>query len=457
MKPVVCLAPLVLLAVGMGCGHRRPPSAVSTAVSQNMAAALAQETTHAEQDGIPVRMAQLQTRQTPVQENAAPIYAELRRRLQAHPLGPQDQVAETITFSKYPFPPTAQLGQARQALTRRTDLMRLVHEAAVRPQCVFVRDWGNPEPANIVFPEMATVRRAARLLSAESLVLAQNGKPVTAVQNEAQGFQIARHAASDRTLIAYLLGNSIDAITVATLRKILYLSHGDSATARAVQAAIETHWKPRSLAAFLGSEVAFEQGELTWLRHAGPEGLNKEAGNALPKAAKTLSIAQTDPVAWNAFLDGNGVFLLRKMQQVIKAADRPYPEACSEVQTVETKMYQENPSHLLAVIFFPSVKGAVTQRARLQAQINETQAAAALLCWKDRHGAFPDTLKAALTPAPLDPFDGRPLRYRREGTGFVIYSVGPTGRFSGGVPGGKPSTGETAFRYPLPPAFQAAD
>ena len=44
------------------------------------------------------------------------------------------------------------------------------------------------------------------------------------------------------------------------------------------------------------------------------------------------------------------------------------------------------------------------------------------------HGAYPESL-TALTPefmaeVPLDEFDGKPLRYRREGEGFILYSVG---------------------------------
>ena len=44
-------------------------------------------------------------------------------------------------------------------------------------------------------------------------------------------------------------------------------------------------------------------------------------------------------------------------------------------------------------------------------------------------GRIPDSL-ATLTPAllptiPLDPFDGRPLRFRSRASGYVVYSIGP--------------------------------
>jgi hypothetical protein len=40
----------------------------------------------------------------------------------------------------------------------------------------------------------------------------------------------------------------------------------------------------------------------------------------------------------------------------------------------------------------------------------------------------PDLLRAV----PTDPFDGRPLRYRRDPEGAVVYSVGPDGKDNGG-------------------------
>ena len=38
-----------------------------------------------------------------------------------------------------------------------------------------------------------------------------------------------------------------------------------------------------------------------------------------------------------------------------------------------------------------------------------------------------------LKRVPLDPFDGQPLRYRRDPEGVVIYSVGLDGQDGGGI------------------------
>jgi hypothetical protein len=43
-----------------------------------------------------------------------------------------------------------------------------------------------------------------------------------------------------------------------------------------------------------------------------------------------------------------------------------------------------------------------------------------------------DLVPRHLKAVPLDPFDGKPLRYRRTDTGAIIYSVGEDGRDDGG-------------------------
>ena len=73
-----------------------------------------------------------------------------------------------------------------------------------------------------------------------------------------------------------------------------------------------------------------------------------------------------------------------------------------------------------------------------------TLAAASLLAGKAKAGVYPNTPPQGL----IDSFTGKPLLFRREGGGFVVYSAGPMGRFDGGKPGAKVPGQESLFRYP---------
>jgi hypothetical protein len=67
-------------------------------------------------------------------------------------------------------------------------------------------------------------------------------------------------------------------------------------------------------------------------------------------------------------------------------------------------------------------------------------AAAALAAerYRRKHGAWPKSLEELaaskmLSPIPLDPCDGQPLRYRRLPDGILIYSVSTDGQDDGGT------------------------
>jgi hypothetical protein len=350
----------------------------------------------------------------------------------------------------------------------------LVHQAAARPKCVFKRDWDLPNPADIPLPELAQTRRAVRIVTAESLLLAQAGKGLDAVHNQALGFATARHAGSDMLLISYLVGQAVDAITLSGMRKILYISSGDAVVAHAVQETIDRKWQSRSLVPAMKSEAAFQQSCAAMLRRdgffAGLSELNAAAsGEPEPEAHKTVGelkamAGKGDRAAVaaseKALTDANAAYLLRQMQKVIAAVDLPYPQAMDMVTSVErdiegakTAGADQKTIRLLAVVLSPTYSIGVKKKAGCEALAQVVRAGAAVLAYQATHnGVLPDTVDAAISPVPTDPFDGKPLRYRREDgpARFVVYSAGPDGTFDGGKPGVKVTGNDSVllFRFP---------
>ncbi len=89
-----------------------------------------------------------------------------------------------------------------------------------------------------------------------------------------------------------------------------------------------------------------------------------------------------------------------------------------------------------------------------------TRAGLALLQYKQAHGAFPETLEALGLEGLIDPFTEEPLRYRPEGQGFVVYSVGEDRKDNDGTPEperrrdsdprAKPLAYDEVWRFPNP-------
>jgi hypothetical protein len=63
-----------------------------------------------------------------------------------------------------------------------------------------------------------------------------------------------------------------------------------------------------------------------------------------------------------------------------------------------------------------------------------------------KHGSVPEALDIS---APIDPFTGQPLKYRRDDMGYVVYSVGEDGKDDGGsIEGGRHEPGVWSGRLP---------
>jgi hypothetical protein len=80
----------------------------------------------------------------------------------------------------------------------------------------------------------------------------------------------------------------------------------------------------------------------------------------------------------------------------------------------------------------PTFAKCVLKQAEIEARVAVARSCAALTTYKLAHGNYPGSLVQAMTVVRVDPFDLQPIRYRPDGGGFVVYSVGETGKYAGG-------------------------
>ena len=91
------------------------------------------------------------------------------------------------------------------------------------------------------------MREVVRLVETESCLLARDGHYQEAAVNQARGFHIVRHAASDPLLISYLVGNACESITLAGMHSILALAGPSAAISGQVQQATRSGFVPLPL------------------------------------------------------------------------------------------------------------------------------------------------------------------------------------------------------------------
>jgi hypothetical protein len=160
---------------------------------------------------------------------------------------------------------------------------------------------------------------------------------------------------------------------------------------------------------------------------------------------------------FDRLMNANGAVFIQQLLQVADDFAHPYPQARSSLRTTASMIASKKKMDLdyavIATLSF-DYEHFLNQIQSSEARAAVIRAGAAALAWKARHGAFPARLNEVLHPVPTDPFNGKPLRYRREGNGFAVFSIGPSGTFSGGTPDNKPGNLETVFRYPLPAYYR---
>ncbi len=145
------------------------------------------------------------------------------------------------------------------------------------------------------------------------------------------------------------------------------------------------------------------------------------------------------PVLFRAtgFFERDLRFYLKAMETNISLAKMPPPKSVlvSNVQE-ELNEQLQGKFYIMSSMFLPAIENLITRNTTDQARIRTAQVAVKIELYRTMNGHLPETL-GELVPqyfpaAPIDPFDGQPLRFHHLDKGYVIYSVGRDGHDNGG-------------------------
>ena len=358
------MAPLSLLVIALTLSCRSGTASDGRVVLPD----LQTELRTLRQAGIPTTAEALQEPLPPPERNAAPLYLELASLLKSRPVSSDDKVATDFS-SRGPL--TADKARRlRAALQHRSDIGRLIHRAAERPECVFTHQWS--QGLETTFPELVNMRMAARWISGESALLLYDGKPLEAVRQLEAGFRISGQLAKSRTMICYLVHLAVDAITLAGMERILYAAGSKPEVARAVRSAVETRFPDMGPAHALGADVYFVLNEMDKLRKEGPNTYDRAIKEFAKDESKAVwpALAPGDRQNWNGFVDRVEVAIASNQASIIAAADLPFPQANSAYQKVlaEVRAHDSDPTYVYARQLVPIWAPVISKRAMIAAR-----------------------------------------------------------------------------------------
>ena len=142
-----------------------------------------------------------------------------------------------------------------------------------------------------------------------------------------------------------------------------------------------------------------------------------------------------------------GLRLCRRAIQTVRDPRTPPPK----VPKVLDGLIRDVPDFGVGRYYSYGLQTAWEAVASRAAWLRVMRAALAVEGCRLKHGRLPASLKDLvpeyIKAVPVDPFDGKPLRYRKLKKGFVVYSVGRNGRDDGGRNvNDKPPADDITFR-----------
>lgn len=313
-------------------------------------------------------------------------------------------------------------------IARNAEAFELLAEMAVKP-CFLYRD-----PAGTLVESLQPYGiqglDTARLLFFAALFDAEKGDVRGALERLVAGLKMAALMAREGNLMAYLVSVAEGRILSQFLGGICRGRTIDEADlARLVAVLDPGPWTERLEAAWRGERVFFVEvgGDLINGRLAdlgsfweGPRWLERLGFWALRPLVKKDLRRSLPGYEW---LESRSREPYYRCREALRAHDREDPK---------------RPWHALLsrIVGLSEVESVFLKAAQIEAIMLANRAGLACRLYKNRMGRYPERLDelvpGLLKEVPIDPFTGKPLVYRREGEGFIVYSLGSNEKDDGG-------------------------
>lgn len=331
---------------------------------------------------------------------------------------------------------TANLDQARALLAGQETGLRLLREAARIPNCVWPIDWA-ASPDAITFPHFGPLRNGSRLLALHARVLNADGKHDEAVRVCGDIFQMAEHAKQTPVFIGQLVGYAIQGIGTDALQECLLEDSPSPEVCRELFDQLATVEQDEYLHRSLLTERAFGTDLFDEIRRGEPAAIEVITGTGNEPGPLNRPVLLLYRTVGRPVFELDEVSYLEYMDQVITASQLAWPESRDRMAELAGESEEQSEIYLLSRTLMPVFGRGTLSKDRMTADFRAAQIALALKAYRTTHGAYPaslSALEAADWKISLDPFTSKPYIYRREGEGFIVYSLGPNGLDNRGIP-----------------------
>jgi hypothetical protein len=305
-------------------------------------------------------------------------------------------------------------------LTSNAQALALLHKAAAIEECRFNIDFSmdfSQSAEGMRMPHLAPLRQAARLLELEALMKVEEGKPDEAAGAIMASPGEARSLWNEPLYNSQLVRLSVDSTSLSSLERVLSRTVlGDAQLAKISQAAASEDNPGGLLRMMVGERCE---------------------GEALTPYVKS----EFRPVTYVLYkFSGmeaqDHAMYLKLMAELVSAAGGSQEDMLDRPKKVEKEMRRLPKRFVMAKMLVVAVPDAFELQLKAFARLRAARAGIAVERFRLANGRLPDSLDELppkwLDTVPTDPFDDKPIRYKKLTQGFVTYSIGPDLKDDGG-------------------------
>jgi hypothetical protein len=355
-----------------------------------------------------------------------------------------------IKYLDLPVEPAPSARDVLAALDAKFPLLKqMADESARRPLAMLTPGLRERETPELLFslrvPHYTASQHLAKALSLRGRTAVAAGAGAEAARCILSIQRLAQGCKQEPLLIGFLVGNSLEAMAQETLWQGLQQRVFAEEDLRLLQDVFAASHTREALLQAVRGELASGLNAVEYLQQAanGQKEVDPEILSAFTNQAKSRSVFIWRAIPSGLFDHWKSVIAEMEVQHLIQPLKTGgLRESVTQGEAITTELTKNSsllrhPDHLMARLILPAVNmvslNALVQDARHQ----QALAALALERYFVKHARYPAAL-AELTPeflpaVPLDPCDGKPLRYRTTPAGrYQLWSVAFDGKDDNG-------------------------
>ena len=319
-------------------------------------------------------------------------------------------------------------------LAANAQALALLHKGGVIEGCRF--HVNATQAYDMPLPHLNRLRQAARLLELEILLKADEGKPDEAAAAIADSFAIARHLRNEPILRSQLVRIAVDFRSLEGLERVLSrIALGDKPLADLAKS-LEAEESQEGILRGMVGERCEGLSALDDPRELGAFNTGLYSGYLRPMPYRDPSSGMIYLYRFGGLWQLDRLKYLQMTSELVGATGGTMKDMRERDAQVCKEAFDLPETYLISRLVLTSLTSDYDSQLNCFARLRAARAGIAVERFRMANGRLPESLDQLvpkfLDSVPSDPWDDKPIRYKKLTKGFVTYSVGPDLKDDGG-------------------------